>query len=88
MKTAKTQTKRYIVGFYPESDKHGQLHLVSASPHKHSFNTVNEAEAFSASRHFPTGVYTVYAAGTTLREIHAALCAQLRRPLVPGKLRV
>jgi len=86
MKTAQTQTaKRYIVAFYPESDKNNQLHLVSASAHKHSFNTVAEAEAFSASRHFETGVYTIYAAGTTLRAIDAALCSQLRRPLTTAE---
>ncbi len=82
MKATSTQsTKRYVVGFYPEIDKNHQLHLVSASAHKHSFKTVEEAEAFSASRHFPTGVYTIYATGTTLRAIHAAFTEQLRRPL-------
>lgn len=74
-------TKRYVVAFYPASDKSGRLHLVSASPHKHSFKTVEEAEAFSASRHFETGVYTIYTQGTTLRSISEAFCDQLRRPL-------
>ena len=82
MKAAQAKTtKRYVVAFYPESDKNHQLHLVSASAHKHSFKTVEEAEAFSASRHFPTGVYTIYATGTTLRAIHEAFSEQLRRHL-------
>lgn len=78
MKAVQAQSKRYIVAFY---DKNDRLHLVSASAHKHSFKTVEEAEAFSASRHFPTGVYTIYATGTTLRAIHTAFSEQLRRPL-------
>ena len=79
MKTLNTTTtKRYVVGFYPESDKANKLHLVSKSAHKHSFKKVEEAETFSASRHFPTGVYTIYTEGTTLRKISEAFCDQLR----------
>lgn len=80
MKTLNTTTtKRYVVGFYPESDKTNRLHLVSKSAHKHSFKKVEEAEAFSASRHFPTGVYTIYASGTTLRDISEAFHKQFNR---------
>lgn len=86
MKAAQAQTtKRYVVAFYPESDKNYQLHLVSVSAHKHSFKTIKEAEAFSASRNFETGVYTIYTTGTTLRAIHAAFSEQLRRPLTAAE---
>lgn len=80
MKTLNTTaTKRYVVALYPESDKANRLHLVSKSAHKHSFKKVEEAEAFSASRHFTTGVYTIYTKGTTLRAVSEAFCDQFNR---------